>query len=380
MTKLKKILIALMAMVSLSSVANAQDPNFHIYICFGQSNMEGMVLPLTAEDTDVNERLQLLQSSANGLSDPSVRGTWRVANSPLAHQFCGVSIADFFGRELVEKTADSIKIGVIVVAVGGCDIRLFDKDLYTEHLNTHPESWFTDKIGWYGGNPYQELMDLAKIAQKDGVIKGFVVHQGEQNVIWPESKQDEWCDYVNKIYTDMLTELELEAENTPILVGEVVRTDQNGICGIMNSTINKLPETIETGYAISSEGCTAQDDNIHYDRDGATLLGKRYAEKMFELQYGTSAVEEDFAVDGNEILVFPNPVKNNGKIKYTSTEDEVQIVIIGKDNDSYKKVSLNSNSEIISLEKLGITKAGVYAIELFSAHKKLARKSFYIMN
>jgi hypothetical protein len=33
----------------------------------------------------------------------------------------------------------------------------------------------------YGGNPYQYLVDMAKLAQKDGVIKGILLHQGESN-------------------------------------------------------------------------------------------------------------------------------------------------------------------------------------------------------
>ena len=33
----------------------------------------------------------------------------------------------------------------------------------------------------YSGNPYQHLVEMAKLAQKDGVIKGILLHQGESN-------------------------------------------------------------------------------------------------------------------------------------------------------------------------------------------------------
>ena len=33
----------------------------------------------------------------------------------------------------------------------------------------------------YNSNPYQFLVDQAKAAQRDGVIKGILMHQGESN-------------------------------------------------------------------------------------------------------------------------------------------------------------------------------------------------------
>ena len=37
---MKKILFLLLALLAAATV-RAQDPDFHIYLCFGQSNMEG---------------------------------------------------------------------------------------------------------------------------------------------------------------------------------------------------------------------------------------------------------------------------------------------------------------------------------------------------
>ncbi len=258
--------------------------NLHIYICFGQSNMEGMA-PIKTVDSSVSARFQLLQSGANDSSNPNVKGEWRTATPPLAGYCANYSIADSFGRTLVEKTSEDITIGVIVVAVGGCDIRLFDKDLYTEHLNTYNEPWFVDKIKWYENNPYKHIIDLAKIAKQDGVIKGILIHQGETNTATPETEQDKWLGYVDKIYNNMLADLELDAKEVPLLVGEVVCSELQGICGGMNTTINKLPNIIKSGHVISAKDCNPQDDNIHFNREGVDLLGSRYAEKIFELQY-----------------------------------------------------------------------------------------------
>ena len=266
----------------MSSVNN----NFHIYICFGQSNMEGMD-PIKIVDSSVTMRFQLLQSGANDISNPNVKGQWRTATPPLASYCADYSIADSFGKTLVEKTPEDITIGVIVVAIGGCDIRLFDKDLYTEHLHTYNEPWFFEKISWYDGNPYKHIIDLAKIAKQDGVIKGILLHQGETNTCESEIEQDKWLGYVDKIYSDMLSVLDLDANNVPLLAGEVVRSELQGICGGMNKTINKLPDVIKSAHVISAKDCNPADDNIHFNRAGVDLLGSRYAEKIFELHYST---------------------------------------------------------------------------------------------
>ena len=77
---------------------------------------------------------------------------------------------------------------------------LYEVITYQDYDSTYTEDWFTSKIEAYKGNPYQYLINLAKLAQKDGVIKGILLHQGETN-----TGQVEWPSYVKKIYNDMLT-------------------------------------------------------------------------------------------------------------------------------------------------------------------------------
>ena len=42
--------------------------------------------------------------------------------------------------------------------------------------------WVRSIINEYGGNPYTRLVQLARLAKYDGVIKGILLHQGESNV------------------------------------------------------------------------------------------------------------------------------------------------------------------------------------------------------
>lgn len=259
---------------------HAQDPNFHIYVCFGQSNMEGMG-NIEEQDRSLDERFKVFQAlDCSNLG--RTRANWYTAEPPLCQCYSKLTPADYFGRTMLANMPDSITIGVINVAVGGCDIRLFDKDIYQDYDSTYAESWFTDKIAFYEGNPYQYLIDLALQAQQDGVIKGILLHQGETN-----NGDSQWPSYVKKIYNDMLTDLSLSANNVPLLAGEVA---YNACCSGMNTIIANLPDTITTAHVISSLGCTVQDD-AHFTSDGYRELGRRYAIQMLsileqEVQYG----------------------------------------------------------------------------------------------
>ena len=133
-------------------------------------------------------------------------------------------------------------------------------------------------INEYNGNPYARLIELAKIAQKDGVIKGILLHQGESNTndsLWPKK--------VKGVYDNLLKDLHLKAKKVPLLAGEVVNADQNGACASMNKIIGTLPQTISNSYVISSAGCPQRGDRLHFTTEGYRKLGKRYAVKMLSL-------------------------------------------------------------------------------------------------
>ena len=275
---MKTLKISLVIFLLLSVTRTfAQDPNFHIYLCFGQSNMEG-VGPIEEQDKTVDTRFKTFQA----IDCPNLerkKGHWYDATPPLCNCNSGLSVVDYFGRTMVGNLPDSITVGIVNVAIGGCDIRIFDKDIYQDYDSTYAEDWFVNKVVAYEWNPYRYLMSLAKQAREDGVIKGFLLHQGETN-----TGDEQWPFYVKKIYNDMLAELSLEAESTPLLAGEVVGAEFDGCCSVMNPIINRLPETIPTAHVISSDGCEVQEDKAHFTSEGYRILGRRYGEKMLSLQ------------------------------------------------------------------------------------------------
>ena len=304
-----KLLIVIGLIVSAMNVL-AQDPNFYVYLCFGQSNMEGQA-PIESQDRTIDSRFQVMQA-LNCSNLGRIKGRWYTAVPPLCQCGSGLSPADYFGRTMVANLPDSIKVGVINVAVGGCDIRLFDKDIYEDYDSTYTESWFVDKITAYEGNPYQYLIDLAKLAQQDGVIKGMLLHQGETN-----TGDSRWPSYVKKIYDDMLKDLSLTADSVPLLAGEVLSAEGN-CCSSMNSIINRLPDIIPTAYVISSSGCTGQDD-AHFDSEGYRELGRRYAFQMLSLM-GVNPIGIKDLTEALEGYVLeqnvPNPFNPETAIRY----------------------------------------------------------------
>jgi hypothetical protein len=273
---MKTVVLILAALLCLSANAVAQDKHFYIFLSFGQSNMEGYPGIEEQDRGPVDARFQVL--AAVDFPDHSrAMGHWYRADPPLARPGNGIGPSDYFGRTLVAHLPANIRVGVINVSVAGCKIEMFDKDHYTAYAETAP-GWMKGIIAAYGGNPYQRLVDMAKRAQKDGVIKGILLHQGESN-----TNDREWPNKVKEVYDNLLKDLHLKPEKTPLLAGELVGADQGGACASMNAIIDELPKTIPNCYVISSAGCPGRPDHLHFTPAGYRELGKRYAEKMLTL-------------------------------------------------------------------------------------------------
>lgn len=271
-----KIILFILFLLAMNNKSHAQDPNFHIYLCFGQSNMEGHARFEAQDTTNVSDRFKVLQSV--DCSDlKRLKGNWYTAVPPLSRCNTGLTPGDYFGRTLIAALPKEVKVGLINVAVGGCKIELFDKDNYQSYTATAPE-WMKGMIGQYEGNPYGRLVEMAKIAQKAGVIKGILLHQGESN-----TGDSLWTKKVKMVYNNLLKDLNLKENSVPLLAGEVVHADQGGICAGMNGIIGALPQVIPNAYVISSKGCTVHADKLHFDAAGYRELGKRYADKMLSL-------------------------------------------------------------------------------------------------
>lgn len=260
-----------------SNVNAAPDPNFHIYIAFGQSNMAGAASAAEPE-TKPYPRFKLLPSM-DCPSKGRTMGVWTDATSQLAN--CdnppSISVADYFGRTLVDSLPD-VTVGIISVAVGGTALKLFDKDNWQAYLDDpdrQKENWIINWAKAYDSNLYKRIIDLAKIAQKDGVIKGIIVHQGESD--W---NNNNWAEDLKKIRDDMLTDLGLSSDTVPLLAGEM---REDGCCkSFSTNQVQRITKVMDNAWPVSSTGLGSAGDNYHFNRDGYIEFGKRYAKVMLE--------------------------------------------------------------------------------------------------
>jgi hypothetical protein len=269
-------LFTVLLSITFEAAAQSPDPSFYVFLCFGQSNMEGFP-GIEAEDKKpADERFRVL-AAVDFPNLDRTKGSWYPATPPLCRGNSGISPADYFGRTLIAKLPERVRVGVVNVSVAGCKIELFDKENYQSYASTAPP-WMSNIIKAYDGNPYQHLVAMGKEAQKQGVIKGILLHQGESN-----TNDKAWPAKVKGVYDNLIKDLNLKAEEVPLLAGELVHADQDGVCASMNSIIAELPKTIPTSHVVSSSGCTARRDRLHFDAAGYRELGKRYAEKMLPL-------------------------------------------------------------------------------------------------
>ena len=254
------------------------DENFYIFLCFGQSNMEGNARPEAVDLASPGPRFLLMPAvdfpAANGRPERKM-GEWCEASAPLCRANTGLTPADWFGRTLVASLPENIKIGVIHVAIGGIDIKGFLPDSIPSYVEKKAPGWMKGMLAAYDNNPYERLVTLAKKAQKDGVIKGILMHQGETNTGDPQ-----WAGMVKQVYENLCGDLQLKPEEVNLYVGNIVQADGKGVCIGCKKQIDELPQTIHTSQVISSDNCSNGPDRLHFDAAGYRELGCRYGEAV----------------------------------------------------------------------------------------------------
>ena len=145
--------------------ATQPDPNFHIYLCFGQSNMEGNAAIEEIDKTGVDERFQVMSVCDGDRAINRVPGEWYTAVPPLCRANTGLTPVDYFGRTLVEYLPNTHRVGVIVIAMGGSGIDAFDKENYKNYYAT-TDDWQRSLMDLYDGNPYAKMVPWPRKRKK----------------------------------------------------------------------------------------------------------------------------------------------------------------------------------------------------------------------
>ncbi len=317
----------------------------HVYLAFGQSNMRGPGPIRDSDKENIPENLQVLNvmtgyyggtNAADG-GIQRTKGEWYKAVPPLIIRgslkhwqgdfTIGLSPADWFGRTVYANKPDHVShIGIIPVGAGSLALGAYHKTLGTSvyfapgsggagRENGSPSA--TERNEGYNmyvtESGYESLYDAiisnAKKAQSEGwIVKGIIVHQGESG---RGLSYDSWGNILKDIYNDMLADLGLEPNSIPILCGQTFNGGSGNTGGALANDA-AIQRFIPNAYIISSVGCAGRpiNDNTHFGSEGQELLGTRYGEKMVELVYSETGIEEVPTENANEsdlhVSVLPN--------------------------------------------------------------------------
>ena len=230
----------------------------HIYLLIGQSNMAGRGV-MTDND----------RKPVAGILSLNKHYHWQQARHPL-HQdrpkIPGVGMGISFAKEM-QKQNPGVTIGVIPCAVGGTPLSRWGKE----------------------GDLYKAALTRAKIALKNGELKGIIWHQGESDS-GDKKRASSYAARLKKAIKSWRADL--NAPDVPFIVGEighfwVEKEPETKLRSLINQQLNSIPTLVPNTACISAKDLKAKPDGIHFNRAALIEFGKRYAKKMIELQKKT---------------------------------------------------------------------------------------------
>ncbi len=311
------IMLTAQGMVSGGAMAQQPDPNFFIFLGIGQSNMQGKA-PIRAQDTIsdavfTNDDWARYKKMIIVNSDQSKVGTWTTAKPPIVRPDTQIGVTDYFGRYLVKGLDERYKIGVVVVAVDGCQIEAFSKNstVASDYItNSYTGSWVKEAAARYDNYPYGKLVEMAKKAQESGVIKGIIFHQGESG-----ANNTTWLRDVYALYTNLLEDLNLSIDSVPFIAGEPLRKykDMAAPASGARMYVDMLPDYFkqqsggkDIAYVASSKDLGYYDE-YHFSAEGYKQLGERYGKIMLPLLIRQGAVSSPVVMvadSGKELEIY----------------------------------------------------------------------------
>jgi hypothetical protein len=233
---------------------NKPDPNFHLYLLIGQSNMAGRG---KTDAISKSENVRILMFDSTGKFVP--------ATDPLHFdkKEAGVGPGISFAENMLAANR-KIKIGLIPAAVGGTSIQLWVPGGYDSVTHTHP---------------YDDAMIRAKEAMKYGVLKGILWHQGEANSSGFQNSPT-YISLLRQLIQSIRTALHMP--QLPVTIGELGYFRPAFMN--FNAMLKVVPDSIVFTNVISAKGLQHKGDNTHFNTESARELGKRFAAGMKALQ------------------------------------------------------------------------------------------------
>lgn len=240
----------------------AQSERFHIFILMGQSNMVGCGTLMDGDREPVPHILMLGgECTVAGTRRTAV--VWRPAGHPL-HRLqpgeFGLGI-DFAKAYL--KQHPGVTVGLIPAAWGGTSIKELNK-----------------------GTPiYQNTMKRVAFAQRQGVVKGVLWHQGESDTV-EAADADKYMERLDQLVRDIRSDV--GCPDLPFIAGDLAEfygtgtehsaPDRVARIRRIHDALRSLPARVSHTAYVNSTGLTSLDHYmVHFDRASLSEFGKRYA-------------------------------------------------------------------------------------------------------
>jgi hypothetical protein len=226
---------------------------FHVYLLFGQSNMAGRG---KLDDPAPPPHPRVLKfTSAH---------TWAPATEPLHFDvpaICGTGLGASFAQDMADANP-GVTIGLVPCAYSGSPLKDWRK----------------------GAIRYEDAIARARVALKDGVLKGILWHQGETDAA-DEALATTYLDRLTAAISEWRAALEQPA--LPVVAGKIFVAPQHEAPGgklpfgrIVNEALEQLPARVPHTAVVDSRGLTTKADNLHFDTPGLREFGHRYAKAM----------------------------------------------------------------------------------------------------
>lgn len=240
--------------INMASAAEV-DPDFHLYLLIGQSNMAGRG-KVDEESKKVHPRVVMLSKDLK----------WEPAADPLHFDKPGAGVGPglAFGKMMADANP-KVKVGLVPCAVGGTSIKAWVPGAQDKATKTHP---------------YDDMLKRMQEAQKAGVLKGIIWHQGESDR-GASAQYGAWL-------TELIQRLrkDLSVADVPFVAGELTPFKEDSAISTkkFNEVVQGLSGKIKAYGCVQSSGLQDKGDKLHYSAEAARELGKRYAGRMIELQ------------------------------------------------------------------------------------------------
>ncbi len=246
------------------------DPNFHVFILLGQSNMEGGQSVDGEMDKEKDNRIYKMNK----------QGDWIVASDPITNNYdVAVGPGFQFAKKMIEENPE-ISIGLIPLAVGGKELN------YWNIL----------------GTPYRDVIFFANEANKSGVLKGILWHQGEGDT------GDPWnANTYGRKLINLVDHIRKDLHNAylPFVVGGLTQARHPEIKDLLDlrTEVNDQLKFVghsffQTGYVSSEKVPYMDSDPVHFTSEGQRTMGERYATEYLRISGFWTAKGKDWLDSG----------------------------------------------------------------------------------